>query len=628
MVDGWVANAFSLSSTMSLWQVQACTAAVLGVKVCGFPERFNMYADDYAGRAIEAPVIRQLFSSSPRDPRYHMLSYISQKFTQDQPTHVNEPRAALFLNRFSRTLAIMYATNGLADLLGIHASQLIGKSFYFCIQENCLREAVKCLESAKANDSIAYLRFWFRDPTQDNNIDPERDEPMNDGHTSADSDDDGGVHLSELMEQDGTEEAVHSGSSNSMRSSAEPPRTNVSSSTQSNSRSPSGNSTDLDGNANDALFDQPAGFQSSTSSISTPDEAQSQRSSDQSQIELEAVVSCTSDGLVVVLRAARPLVPQVSLTSSAPVKHPYANGFFASPWASSPIIPDTQSRSGSVPGSVQPARFPVHPPAAQANTPAMMGPANEDFMNSIRETVVFAWSLIGINGSLVKHSRGTPSGESQPPNGLPVWEYQSDAGPEMPLAQQHIPNGYRYNPDDGSPIYDPMSIDTGHSNGHSNGVMKEQAPQGAGLGPHDWSDRALNGRQAPVQHRPEVGSSLKHAVSVNDVPTKIPTAAFNPAGQVANGQLSVQNVGNPGDTPTTILPQNQVPAYSNGHQDEDEQKEYDPFAPSNYPVTAPAGTVNGSTLQQSQSAIYNKGWNVPTSTPSQEQTVNGYSRWT
>ena len=41
-------------------------------------------------------------------------------------------------------------------------------SFYYCIAENCLQDAIKCLENAKGNDSIAYLRFWFRDPrTQD-----------------------------------------------------------------------------------------------------------------------------------------------------------------------------------------------------------------------------------------------------------------------------------------------------------------------------------------------------------------------------------------------------------------------------------------------------------------------------
>ena len=112
-------------------------------------------------RATEARIVRLLFSSSPRDPRYHTLSYISSKFSQELKPHDDEPRAALLLNRFTRTLTIMYATNGLTDTLGISADELIGKSFYYCIQENYLQDAVNCVERAKANDSIAYLRFWF-----------------------------------------------------------------------------------------------------------------------------------------------------------------------------------------------------------------------------------------------------------------------------------------------------------------------------------------------------------------------------------------------------------------------------------------------------------------------------------
>ncbi|KAL9125232.1 MAG: hypothetical protein Q9217_005534 [Psora testacea] len=384
-----------------------------------------METDMDVERAKDAPVIRQLFSSSPRDPRYHMLQYISAKFSKKIQPQPHEPRAALFLNRFSRTLTIMYATNGLADILGISNDQLTGKSFYYCIQENCLREAVKCLESAKANDSIAYLRFWFRDPRQDEPR-TDRDEHMSDDQSSGD-DDDGGVHLAELIDHDGNENAITTGSSNSMRSSVErdaqsahPPNHN--------SRSSSGNSI-----ANDAIFDQPEGGQQSrTSSISTPDEPRASRqpwSPGPIQVELEAVVSCTSDGLVVVLRRARPFVPHVAAPTTETPTHPYTNGLFASPWANDPILPDMDRRSNPLPDSVQATQFPINPTAQQANTAATHGPASEDFMNSIREVAVFAWSLTGINGSLAQYSRGTPSGESQPES-LPVWDPYGTATPE------------------------------------------------------------------------------------------------------------------------------------------------------------------------------------------------------
>ena len=370
----------------------------------------------------------------------------------------------------------MYATNGLADLIGVPANDLCGKSFYYCIQENCLREAVKCLESAKANDSIAYLRFWFRDPRQDNQLD--HDEHMSDGHSSGDEDD-GGVHLSELMDHDGSENAVYSDSSNSMRSSVERDQRR-NDGMDPNSRTSSGNSTDLGANNDDAIFDQPEGVHPSrTSSVSTPDDRQSSNASwsrGPSQIELEAVVSCTSDGLVVILRRAKPIVCHMPRPLGA-AEHPYSNGYFASPWASEPILPNGPDRSlYALPHLQQPSEPPVPPTAARANMAAMNGPATEDFMNSIREVAVFAWALTGINGSLERYSRGTPSGESQPPGGLPVWDPNSSAGlePDRPIGGAYLMD---------SQVYDTRGQHPGYSNLDSNpGNRYGNQSQNHGLG--------------------------------------------------------------------------------------------------------------------------------------------------
>ena len=345
-----------------------------------------------------------------------MLQYISSKFSQAIPRQPLEPRAALFINRFTRTLNIMYATNGLADLLGITSDRLVNKSFYYCMQENCLREGVRCLESAKANDSIAYLRFWWRDPTQEEpTVDP--DERM------STDDDDGGVHLAELMDQDGSENAVTTGS-NSMRSSAE--RDTKNDFPVLNSRSQSGNSTDstdMGMNSNENMFDGADNGHSGESSVTTPEEPRASAepwSPGPASIELEAVVSCTSDGLVVILRGARPFVPQIAAPAQA-AHHPYQNGLFASPWADHPIVPERQQRSGPLPDHLQPPRFPLNPTAQQASTAGAKGPPTEDVMNSIREVAVFAWALTGINGSLAQYGQGTPSGESQPQR-LEIWQ--------------------------------------------------------------------------------------------------------------------------------------------------------------------------------------------------------------
>ncbi|MCJ1436686.1 hypothetical protein MMC27_006067 [Xylographa pallens] len=326
----------------------------------------------------------------------------------------------------------MYATNGLSDLLGVSADELNGKSFYYCIQENCLQEAVKCLESAKANDSIAYLRFWFRDPRIDYATD--HDDAMSETHSS--DDDDGGVDLNTRMDTDTSDfytTSDHSGSKS--RSSAEGGARIVQNgratehrgSMEPNSRSSSGNSTDLGDNAADYMFDEPPTAHSSSSDMSLGSAGHLQNLSGQSvqsrgrQIELEAVVSCTSDGLVVILRAARPFLSPTIRPSHQAAEPVYTNGLFASPWAEQPILPQTHQHNGYNYQSYQPSPDP--------STAVISGPHTSDFMQSIREVAVFAWALTGINGSLDQYSRGTAFGESQPPGGLPVWDPHGNPGP-------------------------------------------------------------------------------------------------------------------------------------------------------------------------------------------------------
>ena len=311
----------------------------------------------------------------------------------------HEPRAALFINRFTRTSPILFATSGVANIMRLEPEQLISKSFYFCIAQNCLQDAVRCLESAKANDSIAYLRFWFRNPlAQDQRASRE-------GSTGSDDDqDEGGVNLNARTRSPPNENASNRGASF-------PTTLNTDANTnEDKSRSSSGNSGELGGPSNDTIFDRPAlPAQSSTSSIAQHDE-----NTGPEPIELEAVVSCSSDGLVVILRRAKP-IPEGSADSSTTLD--YNSGFFASPWAPEPIVPNYAR-------DLAPDAFGL--PQAQA----AQGPSNYDFMNSIREVAVFAWSLTGINGSLSKFSRGHPDDEALPPGGLPVWDPDATSSDE------------------------------------------------------------------------------------------------------------------------------------------------------------------------------------------------------
>lgn len=351
-------------------------------------------------RANDAPAIRRIFSSSPRDPRYHMLSYMSTKFYHEISPHAHEPRAAMFLNRFTRTSTVMFATPGVANILGIGAEQLVGKSFYFCIEEGCLQEAVSCLESAKANDSIAYLRFWFRNPLEAENA---RDESMADA-TSDEDEDDGGVRI---VRPEASAVAIQSSDPSHIGSQddASPlPRPDAGSADT--SRSSSENSANAQRPDPDGIFDF-AAVESSRSSASSVDSADG-RIPGLARIEVEACVSCSSDGLIVVLRRARPLVPQ-AFGSTEPVN--YQSGVFAAPWALQPCGPEIAIGGGA-------PKVP-DPPGAERKPAAVM--------SAIRDVAAFAWSLTGINGSIAELASGTPTGEAQPPGGLPIWDSTANA---------------------------------------------------------------------------------------------------------------------------------------------------------------------------------------------------------
>ncbi|KAK9771283.1 hypothetical protein AB5N19_11352 [Seiridium cardinale] len=358
-------------------------------------------------RAIEAPQIRRIFSSSPRDPRYHMLEHLSPKFRM--PPVEREPRAALILNRFTRPLSIMFATDAISQILGLRPDQVQHKSFYECIANNCLADAVKCLESAKSNDSIAYLRFWFRDPRTEADFDAEEDQDMDgagneSSPSSSDVDSDGGVQLSSAMDVD-DDPVIKTESTSPELSKAQ-----ILQAIHSEGSSSSDQAAGPSGQAEQARQRPPppppqAGEQDGNRRRREPIQT----------FELEAVVSCTSDGLVVILRKARPPVPGVYSSSGSVHSQ---NGVFAAPWGEQPIQPYYPPELYH---DFRPPLLPQNMPL-QEHAKAAGGPPTDQLMHSIRDVAVFAWALCGINGNLAAYCRGIPRGEAQPPTGLPVWD--------------------------------------------------------------------------------------------------------------------------------------------------------------------------------------------------------------
>lgn len=393
-----------------------------------------------AGRAIEGAQVRRIFSSSPRDPRYHMLEHLSPKFKM--PPVEREPRAALILNRFTRNLSIMFATNAVASVLGLGPDQVKDKSFYRCIQERCLPDAVKCLEGAKANDSIAYLRFWSRDPreaedleddNENNGVDGE-DHPMadeEDRHSSTSDSEGGGAELDSRMALDEDTTTVRGGIK---LEEEDEPMESVPSVSSSSAHESAGNaaSSSRSGNSNRA----PRGHRSSTGNAvqgRRPGRRRPRRQDHRQPlpvVELEAVVSCTSDGLVVVLRRARPAIPPAHPPLALPWD--FENGLFAAPWAPQPVrpfIPPEMLYTFRPP--LMPQYMPLQDHVREAG-----GPPSDQLMHSIREVGVFAWGLCGINGNLHAFSHGRPRDESVPPDGLPIWDPSATGSPYQPPENQ------------------------------------------------------------------------------------------------------------------------------------------------------------------------------------------------
>jgi hypothetical protein len=116
--------------------------------------------------------------------------------------------------------------------------------------------------------------------------------------------------------------------------------------------------------------------------------------------EVECIVSCSSDGLIVVVRQAPPI------DGLAPHLRP--PGVFAAPWAASPIAPNTMT-----PPPPSPVSAVASSPGDDALSPGSISlmvprprPSDADVMNSIQEVSVFVWSISTLNDQV---SRGNVS---------------------------------------------------------------------------------------------------------------------------------------------------------------------------------------------------------------------------
>jgi hypothetical protein len=347
-------------------------------------------------------------------------------------------------------LAIMFATNSVAEILGLEPSDLQNKSFYECIDDNCLDDAMECIEAAKANDSIAYLRFWSRDARREDDLvdeESEADEDLsgdtlaggssgagegNSGSASVTCDstsrrdssdsEQGGVRLDAAMDLDSPFQSASPMKRESL--SQEPEGARITS----EGPASGGNNSNQESAAQSSASENETTRRENRRNVRSRS-GQQRRPYPVPSAEIEAFMSCTSDGLVVILRRARQLPSAAAGPSAAELGR---QGVFAAPWAPEPVAAHYgrptrhESQVPHASGSHhQPQQVPV-----QHEAQATGGPPMDELMASIQEVAVFAWALVGINRSLSTYGHGNPTGNAQPPED----QYYSDksSGSEMP----------------------------------------------------------------------------------------------------------------------------------------------------------------------------------------------------
>ncbi|KAF9397244.1 hypothetical protein BGX21_009076 [Mortierella sp. AD011] len=75
-----------------------------------------------------------------------------------------EARACLLLNRFTRSLVVMYASSACEKVLCVNPDDITGKPILLFIRSDDLKSFVEQMDIVKGTSSIVSMRFWFQSP--------------------------------------------------------------------------------------------------------------------------------------------------------------------------------------------------------------------------------------------------------------------------------------------------------------------------------------------------------------------------------------------------------------------------------------------------------------------------------
>ncbi|KAK9239841.1 hypothetical protein V1525DRAFT_448554 [Lipomyces kononenkoae] len=177
-----------LLSSEGAWIQCTCIFTVVHDIVVGSTSvyRQTVKSDDRARMATF--IGREYFHSSIVSEEQQVQ--MTRSTTTPNVVELHESRAALILDRTSQSLPILYATQSVAEIVGLNPHEITGWNLWDCVDAQSLMSAQLSIERAKENDALSYLWFSWRDPrSQEHPSTPASQQPVinTSGHQSTDT---------------------------------------------------------------------------------------------------------------------------------------------------------------------------------------------------------------------------------------------------------------------------------------------------------------------------------------------------------------------------------------------------------------------------------------------------------
>ncbi|KAK3825283.1 MAG: hypothetical protein J3Q66DRAFT_327392 [Benniella sp.] len=75
-----------------------------------------------------------------------------------------EPRVCVIMNRFTRSLIVMYASSACEQVFRVDPEKMLGKPFLLYIRADDLATFVEQMDLVGSTETITHMRFWFQSP--------------------------------------------------------------------------------------------------------------------------------------------------------------------------------------------------------------------------------------------------------------------------------------------------------------------------------------------------------------------------------------------------------------------------------------------------------------------------------